>query len=209
MSADQCSKLPAKSFLQNSSRHLLHLPRHLQLEQRGEYFARRHIQFQQLHHLVYVRGLAAFRSFRIFLSCGAAHFPPNRDAVLPACDSSPLAGVSASRTGVGSSSHTSSHVGGELGALFDQGVRSPGIFAGDIAGYGEHLSILFQRAARCDPGAALFGDFHHENDDRNATDDAIANGKALRCGKCVHGEFKDQGAAQGQHLLCEPGVFLG
>jgi hypothetical protein len=35
---------------------------------------------------------------------------PNRDAVLPACDSSPVAGVRASHTAVGSSSQTSSHV---------------------------------------------------------------------------------------------------
>jgi hypothetical protein len=34
----------------------------------------------------------------------------NRDAVLPACDSSPLAGVSASLTAAGSSSQTSPHV---------------------------------------------------------------------------------------------------
>ena len=93
--------------------------------------------------------------------------------------------------------------------MFDQGVRSPGILVGDIAGNDEYLSILFQSAARCDPGAAVFVGFQHENADRNAADDATANGKVLRCGKCVHGKFRDQGAAQGQHLLREPGVFLG
>ncbi len=37
----------------------------------------------------------------------------------------------------------------------------------------------------------------------------FAKGEVLRRGERVQGKFGDQGAAQGQHLLRDPAVFLG
>src|SRR5262249_49051801 len=57
---------------------------------------------------------SARRSDRIFFSCGDSSLSPNRDAVSVVSDSPPTSGCSVSRTSVGSSSQTSSHVATSL-----------------------------------------------------------------------------------------------
>ena len=107
---------------------------------------------------------------------------PNRDALLLTCDSSPVAGVRASRTVAGSSPKRLPGRN-QLCALLDQRIGSPGILIWDVARDRKNLSILFQSAA---------------------ADDAIGNWEILRRGECIHEKFGDQSAAQNQHLLREP-----
>jgi len=80
----------------------------------------------------------------------------------------------------GNSSHASSPVAGGCAPLLEERRRAPGIPVGYVSGHGERGAILFQRATCRDARAPGFSGFDHQQADRHAPDDPVANRQILR-----------------------------
>jgi hypothetical protein len=91
-------------------RHRPHLAGELPLEESSEDLRRRQFRLQLLHDFIDVSGLVGFQQDQDSLLVRRSPSSGNRDAEAYAEDSAEAVGVSASRTSVARSSHTSSHV---------------------------------------------------------------------------------------------------
>src|SRR5271156_1163570 len=96
----------------------------------------------------------------------------------------------------------------QLRALFDQRVRGPRAFVGDVAWHRENFAILLQRTAGGNARTAILGGLHHKYSQRDPTDNAVTDWKVLWRGKCTYGEFRDDGAAQRQNLFRQLLILL-
>ena len=65
--------------------------------------------------------------------------------------------------------------GHQLGPLFNQGVRTPGLAVGYIAGNGEHFPVLLQGAAGGNAGAAIFARLDDQNTQGQAADNPVGD----------------------------------
>ena len=77
----------------------------------------------------------------------------------------------------------------QLRALFDERVRSPGIFVGNVAGHGENVAILFEGSACRDERAALERGFDDEHAAREPTDETVAAGEVPAPGRRAQGKL--------------------
>jgi hypothetical protein len=161
------------------SRELLALASRLQFEQRGEDFGGGELRFQLLDDLVEVHGLINFEhpADLLFESEG----PSNNDAVCPACDSPPGAGVSAS--------------------CASQAVPHKRLPRSQPA-------LPLKRVTGSDSRAAVFRGFDHENATGNPSDDAIANREILRRGKSARRELGDERSTDLENLIRESRVLF-
>ena len=65
--------------------------------------------------------------------------------------------------------------GDQLGPLFNQRVRAPGLAVGHIAGDSEHFPVLLQGAAGGNAGAAIFARLDDQNTQGQAADNPVGD----------------------------------
>lgn len=94
-------------------------------------------------------------------------------------------------------------------ALFNQRVRPPGIFAGDLAGNGVYIAILLDGARRGEPGSALPARFDNQNADIDAAEPTVAPGRFCGAERSRVLVLGDDGAPSGEYLFGQPFIFLG
>src|SRR5947207_13468518 len=88
--------------------------------------------------------------------------------------------------------------GDQLCALFDEGVRTPGIFVGDVSRHRENVAAPLESATCGDACATIFDGFDNEDSEGDSADDPIADGKILWRGESAHGKLGNQRAAGGE-----------
>jgi hypothetical protein len=76
-------------------------------------------------------------------------------------------------------------------------------------GTAKNLAILLQGAARRDACSAVLGASTTSTPTEIPLMMRLRMGKFRGAAKVFRGEFRDQGAAQGEHLFGQAGVFLG